>query len=211
MEGYPQKQVSERVNRLWALPASLMRSLIARGISVGSIAEAAAALDQVDAVVTPSEAIAASFHPRTNRQPPFRPGRFSDGSFPVFYSAQDEATCIEELRFKLIAELAIDTHARHFEMLNVQYSGLTMELCGHEIDHPELVSPTNSGYPFCQHLAVSARNGGINAMHAPSARCKGGVCVPIFSESCLSDPNIVGEVTFSMGVDGQVIARNAAA
>lgn len=186
MDEYVRQEVEEQITKLWALPNSITAILIQRGIGLASLSDAMAALVEVNGVITAGDAIASSFRPGS-ATPKFGVGRFGDGSYPVFYAAQDEKTCIEEVKARIGPTFASDPYTRHFKVLNCDYAGLTLILVGHEGRHPELVSKTKSGYPFCQALAARARDHGIDGLHAPSARWKPGVCVPVFSEPSLVD------------------------
>jgi hypothetical protein len=78
-------------------------------------------------------------------------------------------------------------YPRYYQYVTSVFNGLTLTLCGHEGAHPELVSVDESGYPFCRSLARQALTQGIFALHAPSARRNGGVCVPVFIQQALSN------------------------
>ena len=136
-----------------------------------------------------------SFVEKTNRTTPFPVGRFSDGSLPVYYSALEEATCQQELAFHLAREFTgepSDTsgHPRSFTLISCFYSGTTSDLRGREQTHPELISQTKEGYPFCQSLGFESVRKKIYAFLAPSARSPGGTCIPVFNRSALSNPAI---------------------
>ena len=81
-------------------------------------------------------------------------------------------------------------------------------VAGHEETYPDLVSPTDAGYPFCQRLAAAARDNGKDALYASSARCSG-ICVPIFSEPTISKASIRATVRFSF--DGTIVRHEVLA
>jgi hypothetical protein len=207
VDDFSREHLAEQIRRLWALPRSVTAALIRRGISPASIAEAVAILNEIGGVTTPEDAVAASFRPRSATQPKFGVGRFGDGSYPVFYAALDEKTCIEEVKNRIEAESTTDPYARHFFILECRYEGLTLILIGHERAHPELTSETQSGYPFCQTLAARARNEGIDAFHTRSARWSPGTCVPVFSERSLRNPVLAGSAIISSNASGTVVAQ----
>jgi hypothetical protein len=67
-----------------------------------------AALEAVADVGLPVDlegAIEYSFQPKP-QSPLFGLGRFGDGTYPIFYTALEGATCIEEVRYHRRVELA---------------------------------------------------------------------------------------------------------
>jgi RES domain len=100
-------------------------------------------------------------------------------------------TCEAEVRHRLKDAKSAAPFDRYFQLIACSFSGVTVGLCGKEKDYPELVSKTEEGYPFCQALAVQARNSGIDGLQTPSARNTGGICTPIFSRSALANPRFV--------------------
>jgi hypothetical protein len=179
------------VLKLAALPKlSIDEFLLKRGLDPISIADAKTALALADAPVTPDGVVAYAFN-KHGSPPTFAKGRFGDGSYPVFYSALEMKTCVEEVRHRLKDARAAAPIDRYFQFIACDFSGVVLELCGKEKDHPELVSKTEDGYPFCQALAADARNSGIDSLHTPSARNAGGICTPIFSRPALANPKFV--------------------
>ena len=191
LEEYERSRRDEVVLKLAAFPkSSIEEALLSRGIDPNSIGDAKAILALVGAPFTPHDAVAYSF---TRRGAPltFGKGRFGDGSHPVFYSALERETCEEEVRHRLRDPRAAVPFDRYFQFVACDFSGVVLDLCGREGIHPELVSETEDGYPFCQALAVVARNSGVEAFHTPSARKAGGICTPVFARSTLANPRFV--------------------
>jgi RES domain len=118
--------------------------------------------------------------------PRYGTGRFGDGSTPVFYSALAEETCRAEVAHHLNDKVALAPFPRFYHLLECDFTGIVIDLHGKEIEHPELISPTDDGYPFCQAVAKDARNTGAHALHTPSARHRSGTCAPVFARSNLS-------------------------
>jgi hypothetical protein len=108
---------------------------------------------------------------------------------------------LAEIKYHLRASFA-PSERRFYKFLYVTFSGVALMVAGHEGSHPELVSPTDAGYPFCQSLATAARDHGHDALYASSAR-HAGVCVPIFSEPTISSPVVAATVRFTF--DGSVV------
>jgi hypothetical protein len=105
-----------------------------------------------------------------------------------------------------------DPNPRHYRFLEVAFSGAILDLSGHEAKYPDLASPTESGYPFCQSLAAKARAMPVDGLHTPSARRKDGTCVPVFTESALGNESFAGHATFTPNADGAVtvhVSENA--
>jgi hypothetical protein len=187
----------ERINRdnivlkLASLPkSSIDEFLLERGLDPTSIADAKAALALVGAPVTPGGVVDYSFS-KHGSPPTFGKGRFGDGSHPVFYSALEMETCEEDVRYRLKDAKSVVSFNRYFQFIACDFSGVIVDLRGKETDHPELVSETEDGYPFCQALAAQARNSGIDGFHARSARKAGGICTPTFSRPALTNPRFV--------------------
>jgi hypothetical protein len=181
----------EVVLKLAAFPkTSIEEALLSRGIDPNSIEDAKAILALVGAPFTPHEAVAYSFTQR-DAPPTFGKGRFGNGSHPVFYSALERETCEEEVKHRLRDAKAAVPFDRYFQFIACDFSGVVLDLCGREGAHLELVSETEDGYPFCQALALAARNSGVEAFHTPSARRAGGICTPIFARPTLANPRFV--------------------
>jgi hypothetical protein len=191
LDEYNRDRRNEVVLKLASLPkSSIEETLLRRGLDPSSIEDAKAVLALVGAPITPNDVVAYAFT-KHGTPPAFSKGRFGDGNHPVFYGALEMETCKEEVRHHLKDAIAAVPFARFFQFIACDFSGVILDLCGRERDHPELVSKTEDGYPFCQALALTARNGGIQAFHTPSARCAGGICTPIFLRPALANPRFV--------------------
>jgi len=82
--------------------------------------------------------------------------------FPALYTALDELTCLAEIKYHLHGSFS-PTEKRFYSFLNADFSGSVLIIVGHETLYPDLVSKSDSGYPFCQAVAASARASGITA------------------------------------------------
>ena len=201
---------SEAVHKLASLlPGTINSILIQRGIAPENVEEVSLLLAGAGSPFTADQVVAHSFERQNNRTAPFGIGRFGDGNeYPVYYSAIEEETCIEEVKhhaqrgFEAMQSGEIP-YPRLYQFISSTFEGLTLILCGHEQTHTELVSADESGYPFCRSLARQARMQGISAFHAPSARRKGGVCVPVFLINALSKHRSHHFISFTAR-DGQV-------
>jgi RES domain-containing protein len=188
---------SMQLSRLVSLPQKAIEGLLLeRGISTDDLDDIKAAVVGVGVVVSAEDAIKFTF----NRFD-IPAQRYNTKDFPAFYTALGHATCLAEITYHLGG---LVTHAapRYYQFLEVTFDGDLVELCGHEKDHQELISPTDAGYPFCQSLASDARAADYHALSAPSARAPAGVCVPIFSASNISKPEISQRLRFILDGTG---------
>lgn len=187
LEGKPASR-QQKVHRLAAVPGksvTLERRLLERGIAPENILETAAALDR-KMVFSIEDLVDNAFRRRENAPTPYKASRFSDGMTSVYYSAFGVVTCKKELGFHLCEEVS-DTNLRYYGLIECSYEGITRDLRGLETKHPELVSPTPLGYPFCQKLGERAVEEGVDGYFTASARHSGGTCVPVFSRTALSE------------------------
>lgn len=186
-----------RVARLVSLPPKALEAiLISRGIPLEDLDEVEATLAGIGAVITPDDAIRFTF-----TRTPIPALRFNTVHFAAFYTALDEPTCLAEIKYHLRASFS-PSERRFYKFLYVTFSGVALVVAGHESSHPELVSPTDAGYPYCQSLAAAARDNGNDALYASSAR-SAGICVPIFSQPTISNPAITATVRFTF--DGSAV------
>ena len=176
-------------------PATLLR----RGISPDNIAGIVSVLSDVHMPLAAEEIVGHAFFKRDDKTPPFPVSRFSDGSIGIYYSALEETTCQRELEYHLGSTLTeaqnnAFLYPRFYSLIACSYSGITANLCGQENIHPELVSETKEGYPFCQQLGLQAIARDIDGFMTPSARNGGGTCIPVFKQSALSEPTVKYQV-----------------
>lgn len=193
LESCDREVKDETLYRLIALPRKAPATILReRGLRMESVAETLNATAVAEAAFSPEEVIRFCFVPRSDSETPFAVGRFGDGSEPVFYSALEEATSIAEVahhRRDMLESVAKGELIAqpHFHLCACNFAGAVFVLAGHEDAHPDLVSQSESGYPFCREVAGEAR-ATVAALHSPSARKRDGVCVPVFQESTLSSP-----------------------
>ncbi len=182
-------QRAERVHKLVAVPRPIEAVLLSRGIEPSGLDEAVEAVAAVGIPINVTESIDFIFRPKPT--PPYYPiGRFGDGTHAVFYSAIEVATCVAEVQHHQEKNLDISRapFPRYFTAIGCDYNGPTLMLVGREVDHPDLVSQTEAGYPFCQAVAQWARAQGAQALETTSARRAAGICVPVFERECLANP-----------------------
>jgi RES domain len=181
---------SLQLSRLVSLPQKAIDALLLeRGISTDDLEDIKAAVVGVGIVVSAEDAIKFTFN-----RIDIPAQRYNTGAFPAFYTALGHETCLAEVTYHL-GGLVTQIAPRYYQFLELTFDGDLVQLCGHEQEHQELVSPTEAGYPFCQSLAADARAAGYHALSAPSARAVG-TCVPIFFADNISKPEISQKLRF---------------
>lgn len=131
--------------------------------------------------------------------------RFSDGSFPVFYSSLDTKTAEAESmhHFPRYAGRPKDSRPMFFRRFSCRFEGVEKDLRPKLGEWPDLIN--SSDYTFCNHLGEEARVSGIDGMLAPSARRSEGTNLPVFQRRALSDPEEGDLVSLTLNVvTGQV-------
>jgi hypothetical protein len=131
--------------------------------------------------------------------------RFSDGDWPVFYSAIGRETAQQESSHHYGRKAAGDASARrpvHYSVLRCMFDGEVIDLQPKLAGWPELVS---DDYAFCNGLGKEAHEMTLGAFLAPSARNPGGTTVPSFSTITLSNPVIEATVRLTYDTAGTVV------
>ena len=127
-------------------------------------------------------------------EPPFRPSRnrkptrFSDGSFPVFYSALDSETAEAEVRHWAPTFLggAGRRATAYYWLFRCTFEGVEKDLRPQIGTWPDLVH--DSDYAFCNRLGAEAVGLGLDGLVTWSVRHAEGVNIPVLSRVSLSDP-----------------------
>lgn len=128
-------------------------------------------------------------------------GRYSDGSFPVFYSALEPETAQTEALF-WYGSRALGSRRKprtfYYDHVQCAFDGQTKDLREKAQAWPLLsCRDTQKAYPFCNSLAAAAVAEGLDALYAPSARHAGGTCVPVFRRVALTNANVRELFAFS--------------
>ena len=152
------------------------------------------------------ELIDGPFRPRTKLR---NRTRFSDGSFPVFYSALAMETAQAEVAYwfgKVYAGRPQSARTAYYQSFRCTFEGLEKDLRPKKQDWPDLVH--DSDYSFCNRLGAEAREQGVDGLIVPSARHEG-ANMPIFARKAVSDPELEGivTITYSPGADEAFIDR----
>ena len=196
------------VLRLAAIAREPLQTILSRrGIDPREHEAIADALASTSMALSAETVVDDAFRPRADKPTPFPKRRFGDGSMGVYYSALEERTCKREVGYHLWREFADTrtagfTHSRRYAFVRCEYEGNTAELRGKEGEHPDLVSQTANGYPFCQALAREATSNDITGFLTRSARDRTGTCVPVFARGALSNPGVTHSVKAHAGPKG---------
>ena len=117
--------------------------------------------------------------------------RFSDGSFPVFYSSLEPETAEEEIRYWFPRYGPRKARTGFYRRMICSFSGLEKDLRPKIAEWPDLVH--ESDYSFCNRLGAEARRLGVAGLLAPSARCDGDN-MPIFRRDAIGEARFVDVV-----------------
>ena len=136
----------------------------------------------------------------------FRPlTRFSDGSFPVFYSSLDAATAQAEMQhwFSFYAGQPRKPRTAHYLRFSCTFEGIEKDLRPKVADWPDLVH--ESDYEFCNRIGAEAKRSGLDGLVTPSARHEG-TNLPIFAREAISNPSRHDFVAFTYHPDTGEVA-----
>lgn len=126
---------------------------------------------------------------------PFRPkaeprqqSRFSDGSFPVFYSSMDEVTAEAELKYWFPRYMGLGSQRRtaYYRIFACTFEGIEKDLRTSTEMWPELLN--NNDYSFCNKLGAEVFDMGLDGLVTHSVRNPEGVNLPVFFRKALSNP-----------------------
>lgn len=129
--------------------------------------------------------------------------RFSDGSFGVWYGAEEWMTTIWETGYHMVQNeearerVSDDEVITRYRMIyQVDCRAILVDFRGKEKDIPEIIG---DDYAKTRKIGQTAKSQGAPGIITPSARCRGmyGTCLAIFSEKFLSNPKIFGTYTYT--------------
>jgi len=137
---------------------------------------------------SPEELCDAPFRPKPRLRKAGRRTRFSDGSFPVFYSSLDPETAEAEVRYWAPHFLGRPAGRRtaYFSRFACDFNGTTKDLRSKKRAWPGLLH--DSDYEFCNQLGAGAVRLGLDGLLTPSARRESGTNVPVFSRKSINNP-----------------------
>ena len=114
--------------------------------------------------------------------------RFSDGTYGVFYAANDIETAIAETKHHRARFMRATAQSRmelDMRVYLVDLSGDLHDLSAQKDAYPLVYH--NDDYALAQHLAKSLRKDGSNGIAYDSVRLEGGECVAVFRPLLLSN------------------------
>ena len=134
--------------------------------------------------------------------------RFSDGSYPVFYSSLDPESAEAELEYRFPKFIGQPENHRtaYYQRFSCTFEGTEKDLRPKLPDWPDLVH--KSDYTFCNRLGAEAVEPGLDGLVTPSARKKAGVNAPVFKRQAISNPEERGEFAVTLDpITGQVTMK----
>jgi hypothetical protein len=130
--------------------------------------------------------------------------RFSNGDWPVFYSAIGRKTAEEESSHHYGRKAAGGAHRPvYYSVVCCTFEGETTDLQLKLAEWPELIS---DHYAFCTGLGKEAHDMSLAGFLAPSARNPGGTTVPAFFASALSNPVIEATACLTYDMETTAVA-----
>ena len=127
---------------------------------------------------------------------PFRPKRYlnretrySDGSYPVFYSALDRTTAEAEVAHGFKKEFGgrpQGQRSAYYQRFTCLFEGQEKDLRDKQSEWPELVH--DSDYTFCNRIGAEAVRLELDGLVVPSVRQENGSNLPVFKRSAIRDP-----------------------
>jgi len=128
------------------------------------------------------------FRPKPRLQQAGHRTRFSDGSFPVFYSALEPETAEAEIRYWFLKYAGKPTNPRtaYYSRFSCDFDGSIKDLRAMHIDYPNLTH--DNDYRFCNSLGAEAVASGLDGLVTPSARRSNGTNLPVFQRRAIRNP-----------------------
>jgi RES domain len=205
LESIDPRRGQERLHRYASLPPEDLDFLQRQGLDAKGIDEVLSILQPHRRADRLEGLLDAPFH-RKGR------GRYSNGDFPVFYSALEQETAGIEVEYWYGRRAFGDgTRARtaYYDHLQCDFDGLAKDLRGKQEGWPLLVHPdTERSYLFCNRLGAEAVAEGLDGLYAPSARRQGGTCMPVFRRGALSKPSVSGSAALSFDPSSGEVSVN---
>ena len=136
---------------------------------------------------------------------PFRPKRklsdatrFSDGSYPVFYSSWEAKTAEAEIKhlFPQYAGRPNGARIAYYQQFSCTFEGIQKDLREKIQEWPGLVDKLD--YSFCNQIGAEARRLNLDGLVAVSVRVENGTNLPIFFRRAIDRPQqeYLVELTF---------------
>ena len=134
--------------------------------------------------------------------------RFSDGSFPVFYSSLEVDTAKAEVRHWIPCFIGQPKGIRttYYHNITCTFDGVEKDIRHKVHDWPDLMH--DNDYRFCNQLGAEAVRLKLDGLVTPSVRLTGGTNLPILSRGAVSKPQLLGVLIFTFDPKtGQVTFR----
>jgi hypothetical protein len=130
--------------------------------------------------------------------------RFSNGNWPVFYTALSRTTAERETSHHYGRKAAGNEPGRpvHYSIVRCTFKGKVIDLRPKLPDWPDLVS---DDYTFCIDLGREASQDELDGFFAPSARHLEGTTLPIFMSRSVSQPVIEAAARLIFSTAGAVV------
>lgn len=139
---------------------------------------------------------------------PFRPGRFSAGSYGVLYTARKHRTANKEFAHSAPRSFSPgpgSPYTIQLQLTSCMVRGRAKDVRRLLPDNPWLIADDHAQ---CQGLGAAARAEGLDCLVAPSARDRPrGTTMPIFQASAVSEGQQEGIVIFTISAGGHTTFR----
>ncbi len=184
LDELPTERSARRVFRLAKDPT--FDFLTSLGLDSRGEAELREVLAAAPGAASAEQLCEAVFRPKRRLR---RRTRYSDGSFPVFYSSLNVETAEAEVKHWLPVVMGRPTTARttYYRHLECTFSGREKDLRGQVSEWPDLVHETD--YTFCNRLGTEALELELDGLVVPSARHPG-ANLPIFRRAAIAEAEL---------------------
>jgi len=129
--------------------------------------------------------------------------RFSDGSFPVWYSSVESDTTVYETAYHMLVDENAVEHAEGDNIIyrdrliySVYCDAMLVDFVGKEKQYPDLTSNT---YDFTQSVGQKIHEQELPGLITPSARCKGSN-LNVFKKTVLSRPVPTWHLSYELNI-----------
>ena len=184
LDEIPTQRSARRVFRLAKDPT--FDFLTSLGLDSRGEAELRDALAAVPGAASAEQLCEAVFRPKRRLR---RRTRYSDGSFPVFYSSLKPETAEAEIKhwFPFVMGRPKTARTAYYRRLECTFSGHERDLRAKVSEWPDLVHKTD--YTLCNRLGAEARELTLGGLVVPSARHRG-ANVPIFRGAAIAEAEL---------------------
>ena len=115
--------------------------------------------------------------------------RYSNGSYPIFYSSLDPETAMAEVAYwfrKGFGGSPQGQRSAYYQRFTCLFEGKEKDLRDKQSEWPELVH--DSDYTFCNRIGAEAVRLELDGLVVPSARRERGSNLPVFKRPAIRDP-----------------------